>query len=61
MPKWVYSVPHVGVLKVWEMPLLGYGGYIPFSFEVLAYYALVTALVPWLGASAPRLPSRDAN
>jgi hypothetical protein len=54
MPKWVYTVPHVGFLKVWEMPLLGYGGYIPFAFEILAFYALVTALLPWMGASAAR-------
>jgi hypothetical protein len=44
----------VGFLKVWEMPLLGYGGYIPFAFEILAFYALVTALLPWMGASAAR-------
>jgi hypothetical protein len=44
MPKWVYSVPHVGFLKIWEMPLLGYGGYVPFAFEVLAFYALIVAL-----------------
>lgn len=44
MPKWVYSVPHVSFLHVWEMPILGYGGYIPFSFEILAFYALVVAV-----------------
>jgi hypothetical protein len=54
MPKWVYSVPHVGVLKVWEMPLFGYGGYIPFAFEILAFYALLTALLPWLRAAETR-------
>lgn len=48
MPKWVYSVPHVGFLRIWEMPLLGYGGYIPFAFEILAFYALVVALAPRL-------------
>lgn len=56
MPKWVYTVPHVGFLKVWEMPLLGYGGYIPFAFEVFAYYALITALLPWWSASSPDRP-----
>ncbi|CAN5472661.1 hypothetical protein BH23CHL2_BH23CHL2_04140 [soil metagenome] len=48
MPKWVYSVPHVGFLKIWEMPVLGYGGYIPFSFEISAFYVLVAALIPWM-------------
>ncbi|MFO8036499.1 MAG: hypothetical protein R6U57_07735 [Anaerolineales bacterium] len=34
-PKWVYSVPFVDVLHIFEMPLLGYGGYLPFSLEIL--------------------------
>ncbi|MEZ4523058.1 MAG: hypothetical protein R3A46_15680 [Thermomicrobiales bacterium] len=49
MPKWIYSVPHVGFLHVWEMPILGYGGYIPFAFEIFAFYVLVVAALPWLG------------
>jgi hypothetical protein len=48
MPKWEYSVPHVGFLRIWEMPILGYGGYIPFAFEVMAFYALLLALLPWI-------------
>ena len=28
---WQYDVPYVGVLKVFEMPLLGYFGYLPFG------------------------------
>jgi hypothetical protein len=55
MPKWVYSVPHVGFWKVWEMPILGYGGYIPFAFEVFAYYALVTALLRGFGEATARI------
>jgi hypothetical protein len=34
-PKWVYHVPFVSWLKLFEMPLLGYGGYLPFALEVL--------------------------
>jgi hypothetical protein len=30
-PHWVYQVPYVGFLKVFEMPLLGYLGYLPFA------------------------------
>ena len=48
MPKWEYAVPHVGFLKVWEMPLLGYGGYIPFAFETMAFYALAATVIPWI-------------
>lgn len=35
-PKWIYSVPFVNGLKIFEMPLLGYGGYLPFSLEIYA-------------------------
>lgn len=37
-PKWFYTVPHVGFWKVFEMPLLGYLGYIPFTMELYAIY-----------------------
>jgi len=37
-PKWVYRVPFVDVLHVFEMPLLGYGGYVPFALELFAVY-----------------------
>jgi hypothetical protein len=29
--KWVYVIPYVGVLHVFEMPILGYAGYLPFG------------------------------
>ncbi len=29
--KWVYAIPYVDVLHVFEMPLLGYAGYLPFG------------------------------
>jgi hypothetical protein len=38
MPKWYYTVPFVGFLKVFEMPILGYSGYIPFAWELYALY-----------------------
>jgi hypothetical protein len=41
MPKWVYHIPVVDRPKLFEMPLLGYGGYFPFALEV---YATVQAL-----------------
>jgi hypothetical protein len=43
-PKWVYHVPWGGWLHVFEMPLLGYGGYLPFSLELYALYHLVAGL-----------------
>lgn len=41
-PKWIYQVPFVDVLHIFEMPLLGYGGYLPFSLELFAIYHLIT-------------------
>lgn len=46
MPKWTYSVPYAGNPKLFEMPVLGYGGYIPFAFELYAAYHLLASLVP---------------
>lgn len=42
--KWIYAVPWVHGWQVWEMPLIGFAGYLPFGVECAA----VTA---WLYAS----------
>ena len=42
-PKWVYHTPGAQFLHVFEMPLLGYGGYIPFGLEL---YGLRNLLWP---------------
>ena len=34
MPKWIYHVPYLDYIHVFEMPILGYGGYIPFAWSV---------------------------
>ena len=47
-PKWIYHIPVLGFWRVFEMPLLGYGGYIPFALEL---YALKNFLWP----NGPRL------
>jgi hypothetical protein len=44
-PKWIYRIPFVSFLHVFEMPLLGYGGYLPFSLELFALYQLVTGML----------------
>jgi hypothetical protein len=31
MAKWVYDIPYVGRFHVFEMPILGYAGYLPFG------------------------------
>jgi hypothetical protein len=40
-PKWVYFVPYVDFARIFEMPLLGYGGYLPFAMELYAMYNIV--------------------
>lgn len=40
-PKWVYFVPFVDFAHIFEMPLLGYGGYLPFAMELYAMYHFV--------------------
>ena len=33
-PQWVYHVPYLDFIHIFEMPLLGYLGYIPFAWSV---------------------------
>ncbi|MFQ5613976.1 MAG: hypothetical protein ACE5H9_17785 [Anaerolineae bacterium] len=44
-PKWVYHLPFADFAHVFEMPLLGYGGYLPFALELFALYHLVVGLL----------------
>ena len=43
-PKWVYHVAWGNWLHIFEMPLLGYGGYLPFALELFALYHLFSGL-----------------
>jgi hypothetical protein len=43
-PKWIYHVPWGDWLHIFEMPSLGYGGYLPFALELYALYHLVVGL-----------------
>jgi hypothetical protein len=47
-PKWTYHIPGLAFFHIFEMPLLGYGGYVPFALEL---YALKNFICP----SRPRL------
>ena len=49
LAKWHYSVPYVDRFHVFEMPLLGYAGYLPFGVEC----ALVLQLTQRLFRGAP--------
>ncbi len=54
-PKWVYSIPFVGHYKIFEMPFLGYMGYLPFGLECAAVSSLIIPL--WDICSQGRSPS----
>jgi hypothetical protein len=53
-PKWIYHIPGLGFLRIFEMPLLGYAGYVPFALEL---YALKNFIWP----SGPRLEAAESD
>jgi hypothetical protein len=53
-PKWIYHIPGLGFLRIFEMPLLGYGGYVPFALEL---YALKNFIWP----SGPQLEAAKSD
>lgn len=44
--RWTYTVPLIGGVKLFEMPVLGYLGFLPFALECYAMYHWVRG---WLG------------
>jgi hypothetical protein len=40
-PKWIYDIPALDFFPIFEMPILGYGGYVPFAWSVLQLVVLV--------------------
>jgi hypothetical protein len=42
VPFWQYRIPYVGFLPVFEMPILGYLGYLPFILAADAFWRLFT-------------------
>jgi hypothetical protein len=44
LAKWVYAVPFVNRFHVFEMPILGYAGYLPFGLECAAIADRVATL-----------------
>lgn len=41
LARWAYAIPYVDRFRVFAMPILGYGGYLPFGLECLAVGQLV--------------------
>ena len=48
--KWIYNVPILPDLKIFEMPVLGFGGFPPFAVECFVMYVTVRRLF-WRAAS----------
>jgi hypothetical protein len=45
LAKWHYSIPFVQGFRLFEMPLLGYAGYLPFGVECALIMAIVARVV----------------
>jgi hypothetical protein len=54
-PKWIYNTPMVNFLHIFEMPLLGYIGYIPFAWELFAIYNFIIGLIKKTNSSSFKL------
>jgi hypothetical protein len=50
--KWIYTVPILGDIKIFEMPVLGYFGFPPFALECFTMYVFTTRLL-WRGPRRP--------
>jgi hypothetical protein len=44
LPHWVYHTSYLAEPKLFALPLLGYGAYVPFALEVYAAYRLIELL-----------------
>lgn len=38
--RWEYSLPYLDFWRIFQMPVFGYAGFIPFALEVFAFYQL---------------------
>jgi len=54
---WKYSIPFVQRFEVFEMPALGYAGYLPFGLECAAAESLLGNVLPF----AMKRPSGPKN
>lgn len=55
--KWIYNLPHVGFLKIFEMPLLGFLGFPPFALECYAMTAGFFLLISKIREKYPPVPA----
>ena len=53
LAKWVYAVPWAHRFQIWEMPLIGFGGYLPFGVECAAVTAWICPALVEDGGTEP--------
>jgi hypothetical protein len=53
--KWIYTVPFFGKWKVFEMPVLGFLGFLPFALECWILYHLLRAIPRHINSSVVRV------
>jgi hypothetical protein len=53
-PKWVYHTPGTQFLHIFEMPLVGYGGYVPFALELFELRNILWRKAPRSTLSTPQ-------
>jgi len=41
---WEYTIPYLNFGRIFQMPLFGYGGFLPFALEVFAIYTFLSFL-----------------
>lgn len=46
LAKWQYSIPFVHRYQIFEMPLLGYAGYLPFGLQCAVVGSLLEEMIP---------------
>ena len=46
LARWTYHIPHAQALHLFEMPLLGYAGYLPFGITCVVAAQMLTGLDP---------------
>lgn len=44
-PKWLYTFPFQFGFKLFEMPIFGYLGYLPFALEIFAFYVFFRSFI----------------
>ncbi len=54
LAKWIYSIPYVQRFHLFEMPILGYAGYLPFGLECAA----IGRILSGSGSADPLMPGR---